>query len=1392
MKTLSFSAEQVAGLFVALLGLAVLGIHAGGPGRALLVGAGDMDLASAAGLLSAGMCAIFVLRPARHAWEQVVWWSGVALLALLPLAKMLQQQFVPELFMPTPNLMGGAVIPSATARMPLNTALALLGAAAALGLARSGAASRNRQRALTVTAALVLLTGLSAFIGFLLKLEPLYHLAASNAMPPVAAAGVLVLGLGLWGVRAALRDRYVNDPVDYSKRITMRAISVVAVVALCAGGAGFAVMRDSYEQSVSENTMRTATTTSAALANALETGMWLPEVLSSRPAVVEMFVRAQAQPGNREAKAFFDNLTERFRDVGVSSLQFITPDGKLLAARGLPQRRLALTVHPLRAAPGAARAELLWNERYALATDTEVRADGKLVGRILIEQDLPVFDRLLAEIRAASATSDVLVCHLDRDAAACGPSRFEARPLRLPLSPAGGQIDMPISHALRGHSGVMVTHDLRGHAVYAGYAPVAELGLAAVIKSDVETVYGPLRNRANGLLLALFLFVVVGASTLLIQVRPLFRQLNREQHRTRVILENSNDAFIALGPDGKVTDWNPQAEAMFGWSAAEAVGVRLSELIIPPAQRAAHDAGFERFTQTGSGPVIGSRLEVNALRRDGSEVPIELSVAAFKDERGHVATAFARDITERRRLAREIAARATELELERDRAQAANRAKSEFVANMSHELRTPMNAVLGMAYLLANTELNAEQRKYLEMIRSSGQSLLGIMNDVLDFSKVEAGRMELAESPFQLSEVLSAVATIMSVNAGDKDLELAIGISPDVPQQLVGDALRLQQVLVNVVGNAIKFTQQGEVSLAVERLRADAFSPEPDGALLQFEVRDTGIGIDEDQRARLFSPFTQGDSSTTRRFGGTGLGLTISKHLVELMGGSISLSSQPGMGSRFVIRVPMKVADAPAGQPGSSGALGRLRLLVVDDHPTSRSYLSRTIASWGWQAEVAANGLDAITLVSESHQQGRSYDAVLLDWQMPDMDGPSLMRSLQRVVRPSRLPIALMVNAFGRARLMGSPSAGLADAILSKPVTGSSLFDTLHEMLVRRRGEGSDVAYAAPVQIQDRLDGARVLLAEDNELNQAVARGILERVGALVDIVDDGERAVARLAAEPDAYDLVLMDIQMPIMDGYAATRNIRGALGLRLPVLALTAGVTEAERTACLQAGMDDLIAKPIEVEDMLARIARHLTRRRPKLGPHTGGTPSRPAEVANASSEDSAPVAEAGARADVPAGPPAHANPEPHAGTIASAPASQPAPGSPPAHPVTGEGAEAALDDLPVLRLEPLVNIAKGNPKHLEAIANLVQRMLTDSPQHLAQARAAWEAGDPIGAAKMLHGLRGGVGSVGAKRFAAICLPFEHALKSGQIADAEAQFQRLDAELKAVLHAGQTWLDR
>ena len=646
-------------------------------------------------------------------------------------------------------------------------------------------------------------------------------------------------------------------------------------------------------------------------------------------------------------------------------------------------------------------------------------------------------------------------------------------------------------------------------------------------------------------------------------------QLERAKLRSSTVVDSVGEGIITINDAGVIETFNRAASRIFGYAPEEVIGQRM-QMLMPERMRSAHESGMQRFMGGGEAHVIGKPgVELPALRKDGSEFTVELTINAMLDDGKYRFVGVLRDVTE---LKKSQAA----LREAVDDAQAANAAKGAFLANMSHELRTPMNAVLGMAHLMSTTPLSMEQRRYLTMLRTSGQSLLALLNDILDFSKIEAGKIQLSSARFELDAVLHAVSTIMSVNAGEKELELAIGVEPDVPRMLVGDALRLQQVLVNLTSNAIKFTERGEVSLKVDCEPGDGSQ-----VRLRFAIRDSGIGISAEQQKNLFAPFAQADESVTRKFGGTGLGLVICQRLVDLQGGRIELDSQPGRGSLFTVILPFETLPGGRGLPAREPSLRAQRVLVVDDNFTSRVYLAKTLQAWGWSVDGCPNSAEAERLLAQATERGLPYDVVLADWSMPEEDRQHI--EAMRRAGGLTIPVILMVSAFERSRMLETEPE--QKGMVTKPVTASALFDAIHEA-IEVVGAGEAPAETAP---GTRLPG-RLLLVEDNLMNQLVAVGILERAGATVDIANNGEEALDKLRSAPDAYRLVLMDVQMPVMDGYTATRAIRHELGLKLPVIAMTAGVMESERADCLAAGMDDFIPKPLDIDEMMQTLERHL----------------------------------------------------------------------------------------------------------------------------------------------------------------------------------------------------------
>ncbi|MDO8285695.1 MAG: CHASE domain-containing protein [Rhodoferax sp.] len=525
------------------------------------------------------------------------------------------------------------------------------------------------------------------------------------------------------------------------------------------------------------------------------------------------------------------------------------------------------------------------------------------------------------------------------------------------------------------------------------------------------------------------------------------------------------------------------------------------------------------------------------------------------------------------------------------RAEQASIAKSQFVANMSHEIRTPMNAILGMLKLLQNTDLTVRQLDYAAKTEGAARSLLGILNDILDYSKVEAGKMTLDPRPFRLDRLMRDLSVILSANVGARNIEVLFDVDPAVPNCLFGDDMRLQQVLINLGGNAIKFTSAGEVVLHLRLVEQT-----PQDVLVEFAVQDSGIGIAPENQAHIFSGFSQAEASTTRRYGGTGLGLAISSRMVGLLGGTLAVDSVLGHGSSFHFQIRFPRAELPPVDPAAPplAELGALRTLIVDDNAVARDVLHHMVQAMGWQADTVASGAEAIARVeARAADQKPPYEVIFMDWQMPEMDGWEVSQRIRKLAAGAVTPIVVMVTAHGR-ELLSQRSAeehALINGFLVKPVTASMLFDAVVDAKAAARAAAQGQNPTAPTASikPKRLQGLHILVVEDNKINQMVAKGLLAQEGATVTLADDGQLGVAAVAAGQPAFDAVLMDVQMPVMDGYAATRAIRQELGLTaLPIIAKTANAMASDRAACLAAGMNDHVGKPFELDHLVAMLLR------------------------------------------------------------------------------------------------------------------------------------------------------------------------------------------------------------
>ncbi len=649
-------------------------------------------------------------------------------------------------------------------------------------------------------------------------------------------------------------------------------------------------------------------------------------------------------------------------------------------------------------------------------------------------------------------------------------------------------------------------------------------------------------------------------------------ELKASEERTRSIVDTALDGVITMDERGLITGWNAQAERIFGWLAEEALGRDMAEMIIPPKYREAHHRGLKRFLETGEGPVLNKRIEISALRRNGEEFPVGLAICPLKLAEGWIFSAFVSDITARKRAE-------AELQKAKEDAEAANRAKSEFLANMSHEIRTPMNGIIGMTELALDTELDPEQRDYLNTVKVSAESMLTVINDVLDFSKIEARKLDLESVEFNLRDLLGDTMKAAAVRAHQKSLELAFYVAPDVPEVVVGDPSRLRQIIVNLVGNAIKFTDEGEVVIRVE-----TESREENAASLHFAVTDTGIGIPPEKQRVIFDAFSQADTSTTRKYGGTGLGLSISLRLVEMMKGRIWIESEAAKGSTFHFTARLGVLKGVPARLAyvEPEKLRNRRALVVDDNATNRRILELMLTHWGMKATAVDGGQSAVAALDRAYQAGEPFDLLLSDCHMPEMDGFMLVEEIKKKPELTGL-IVMMLTSGGRRGDASRCRALGVSAYLTKPVQHWELQETLLSVLGLETRAAERTQLVTRHALRESRRALRVLLAEDNVVNQQLAVRLLEKRGHTAVVAADGLQALAAL--ETQKFDLVLMDVQMPEMDGVEATRAIREKekkAGTHIPIVAMTAHAMMGDRERFLSAGMDGYVSKPVRSQEL------------------------------------------------------------------------------------------------------------------------------------------------------------------------------------------------------------------
>ena len=778
-----------------------------------------------------------------------------------------------------------------------------------------------------------------------------------------------------------------------------------------------------------------------------------------------------------------------------------------------------------------------------------------------------------------------------------------------------------------------------------------------------------------------------------------------------------------------------RAVRIFGDLPSPDLRYRLDEWAahVQEGDETAAKATMENFAAAAAGtiPVYDS---VYAYKRpvDGRIVWIHALGHVAKDASGKATDMFGvtQDISDFKRLEAELIGA-------RNVAEDASKTKADFLANMSHEIRTPMNGIIGMAHLVMRTELDPKQRDYVSKIQRAGQHLLGVINDILDFSKIESGRMSVEAVDFELEKTLASVADFIVEKAATKGLELIVDVEPSLPNDLVGDPLRLGQVLINFASNAVKFTERGSVVVRVRK----AEESERD-LLVRFEVQDTGIGLTPEQIGKLFQSFSQADTSTTRKYGGTGLGLAISKRLVELMGGEVGVESVPGQGSTFFFTARLGRGESQAQRHLPAPDLRERRVLAVDDNPLALQTVAEMLRSMTFRVDEAVSGEEALAAVEKADGAGDPYAIVFLDWRMPGMDGIEAARRIAAM--PLRAhPRSVLVTAHGREEVFHEAEGAGLEGVLVKPVSPSLLFDTAIRALGSEvQGPSIAAATTAPSADLARLAGASVLLVEDNELNQQVALELLGAAGIRVEVAENGEVGVRRVT--DGAYDLVLMDLQMPVMDGLEATRRIRALPGREtLPILAMTANAMEGDRERSLAAGMNDHVTKPIDPDRLFEALLRWL------------------------------PVRSAGA-----APPPA----TPAAAPAVSAPAASAAPAA-----GARRGSGLAADD--PLASVPGLDAGDGLRRVLgkrESYVGILRRFVSGQAQVPEEIRAALAEDRGADAERAAHTLKGVAGSIGARELQGQAAAVETAIRGGAApAEIETRLAPVEVTLGALVGA-------